>query len=51
MDTLSDDRVGELLGGTLDGHDLVAGHRNRNGLTLLATPHRWPGQMQSGASQ
>jgi len=52
MDTLSGDRAGKLLGGALDGHDVVAGHANRNGLTLLATPHRWPGQMQqSGASQ
>jgi hypothetical protein len=41
MDTLSADRAGELLGGTLNGHDLVAGHANRNGLTLLTTPHRW----------
>ena len=52
MDTLSGDRAGELLGGILNWHDLLAGHANRNGLTLLATPHRWHGQMQqSGASQ
>ena len=52
MDTLSGGRGGELLGGILNGHDLVAGHANRNGLTLLATPRRWHAQMQrSGASQ
>jgi hypothetical protein len=41
MGNLSANRARELLGGDINGHDLVAGHANRNGLTLLTTPHRW----------
>jgi hypothetical protein len=45
MSTLTPDRARALLGGGLNGHDVVAGHANRNGLTVLTTPRRawsWP---------
>jgi hypothetical protein len=41
MGSLSAERALQLLGADINGHDLVAGHANRNGLTLLTTPHRW----------
>jgi hypothetical protein len=41
MDTLTADRARELLGGVLNGHDVLGGQANHNGVTLLTTPHRW----------
>jgi hypothetical protein len=41
MGNLSADRARQLLGADINGRDVVAGHANRNGLTLLTTPHRW----------
>jgi hypothetical protein len=38
---MTSDRARQLLGGSITRHDLVAGHANRSGLTLLTTPHRW----------
>jgi hypothetical protein len=38
---MTSDTARQLLGGDINGHDVVAGHANRNGLTLLTTPHRW----------
>ena len=39
--TMTADRARELLGAGLNGHDVVAGHASRNGMTLVTTPHRW----------
>jgi hypothetical protein len=47
MTTLTADRARELLGGrSVNGHeftgrDIIAGHANAGGVTLLTTPHRW----------
>jgi hypothetical protein len=41
MGSLSAERARQLLGADINGHDLVAGHTDRNGLTLLTSPHRW----------
>jgi hypothetical protein len=38
---MTSDTARQLLGGDINGHDVVAGHANRSGLTLLTTPHRW----------
>ena len=46
MPALTPERARALLGGSLDsraeinGHDLLAGHANRDGLTLITTPSR-----------
>jgi hypothetical protein len=47
MGSLNAERARQLLGGDINGHDLVAGHANRNGLTLLTTPHRWQRRQRS----
>jgi hypothetical protein len=39
--TMTSDQARGLLGGGLNGHDVLAGHADHNGVTLLTTPHRW----------